>query len=146
MLLIIFPAHELAHLLIARLDGAQVWDWSLLPSIKGSRIIGGYVNVNEFSFSSLGVLIIFKLAGFLFTFIPATIFSVFLYRNNQKFWVYPFAWVMAAPAVSGNDFFDVGRNLGNLVLGRILYFIAYDLTALMLIIFVLLIRKQKQSK
>ncbi len=132
MFILYSPVHEFGHWIVANADNAEILGVELFPHIKGDMIAMGCTVVNEYSFSSLSTLVLFKIAGFLITFIPAVLFFVYLRRRDSKLWDLPFIWIILAPAASGNDYLDIGRVTGKIILGKGLYAIGYFVTFIFL--------------
>lgn len=114
LLLSSVPVHELGHWLFARYFGAGV-----------VMIWFNFVVVDETVFSTLQY-IIFKLGGFLITFVPALIFTIPL--KDTPYCRYPVLWLIASPGLAAHDFYDIGLMISGQFLARSLSFLAYALT------------------
>lgn len=133
MLALYSPVHEIGHVVVAKVDSAEILSVNLFPHFKGFTLVTGSTAVNEFSFSSIEVLILFKMAGFIITFTPAVLLFVYLRRKCSVWWHVPFIWVMAAPGASHQDLIDIGRIWLGYTIGRTLSLAATISTGLMLI-------------
>lgn len=120
--------HEFGHWLIATLDGAKINSVAWFPYIDETGVHSAYVNVNEFTFSSISTLVFFLLMGFLITFTPFCLIFVFLYQKKSVWWSFAFLQLMASFAVASNDFLSIGRVIGNIPLGIGLFLISNIIT------------------
>jgi len=103
-LVLTIPVHEFGHYIVAKVDGAQIYEFNSFIRYNGTHFIGPSIVVNEFTFSSFETLLLCNLAGFFITFIPGLIISVVLYARGSRFWYYSSTWVVSAPLVSLSDF------------------------------------------
>jgi len=122
------PLHEFGHLLIATLDGAQIHSVAWFPYIDETGIHSANINVNEFTFSSILILIFFEFAGLLITFTPFPLLFIYLHHRKSAWWTFVFIQVMASFAVASNDLLNVGRILQNSSLGIGLCIVSFTIT------------------
>ena len=133
--------HEAGHLLVAKYDGAEVISWSLIPKIIDGMIVLGHVTVNEFSFSSIGMLVIFKLAGLIITLVPAILVYFHYSRQPSINWIFPYVWIFASPGMAGYDFSHIARILGFSSLGWLMQIVGYLFSSYFLLLFIHQIRR-----
>ena len=110
--LLSIPVHEYGHYIVTELDGAEVLGVNYFITYNGTHVMGPSITVNEFTFSSPEVLILYYLAGALITFVPALFLTICLYSERLDIWRYPYMWVVSAPLVSLTDIDRIFELLG----------------------------------
>jgi len=111
-LLLSIPVHEYGHYIVAEVDGAEILEVNYFISYNGTHITYPCITVNEFTFSSPEILILYYLAGMLITLVPALLLSIYLYSEKLNIWRYPYMWVVSAPLVSLTDIDRIFELLG----------------------------------
>lgn len=140
-LVLSIPVHEFGHYIVAKIDGAHIYEFNGFVSYNGTHFVGPGVTVNEFTFSSFETLILCYLAGFLITFVPGLLVSIFLYTGGSRYWYYSSTWVVSAPLVSVSDF---DRILELLDLSYIAKWVHIGLGAYMMFMFGFVHRKKEE--
>ncbi len=97
------PIHELGHYAIAKLDNATITDVNFIGEYTSNGFKNPHIIVNEFTFSSLTMLFIYYLAGFLATFIIGAFFTIVLIYRRSPYWVYAYSWIIITPLISLSD-------------------------------------------
>lgn len=117
---ILSPIHERGHYVVAKWDGAYIyqpihWFWIDQYGLHNPQII-----VNEFTFSSLGALILFRVAGLLVSAIPLGVLSFIIHRKRPAWLNTIYLPLLASLIISFDDLLNIGRNLENAFLGLVL--------------------------
>lgn len=128
--LLSFPVHEFGHYIIAVLDGVEIQKANFIGLFNGTHFINPSITVNEFTFSSPLILILYNLGGLLITIIAGLIVSVILRKRDSTNWVYPYSWVVVAPLASLSDIDHIFYLLGlsnearwmHVILGALTFF------------------------
>lgn len=140
-LVLSIPIHELGHYIVAKIDGAQMYDFQGFISFNGTHILGPGITINEFTFSSIWTLLLCYFGGFLITSVPGFIASIILYTRKSNSWYYTSMWVVSAPLTSLGDF---DRVLELLWLSDIIKWMYFGLGAYM-ILALLIVHKKKEA-
>ena len=124
ILLSIIPVHELGHILAANFYGFPI----LQISFSYTRI--HFVRIP----TAIQETLIY-MGGFLVTFVPASILTIYMMKTGSLHWDLPFLWVMASPGVAVHDLYHVGSLLLNETFGFFMAVTALTSTAGMFLFF-----------
>lgn len=124
--------HEYGHLLIARIDGAEVIDFQPWPVITWSGVQNPHTDASPESFSSKNVYILFKSGGFLITFIPSFLLWALLYYKKTKYWGIAFISMFLSFRGARTDFLQIGWQAQGLILATTLWLIIPFITWVLL--------------
>jgi len=128
LIVITMPVHEFGHWIVAMIDGAQIHRVVWFPYFNGTHFINAEITVNEFSFSSIHLLIFCKLAGFLILFIPSILFFTYFFRRSNEWWHVAYILMMGSIITADHDFIDIGRTLNSIHLAIGLYLSSWVVT------------------
>lgn len=118
------PIHEMGHVLMA-----------ISEDIPILGVGFSSVTVNELSFNTLNQIILFRASGFLFTFYPALLLFLYLWRKRSS-WSHPvYLWLIVTPTVSARDFLDIGRLFDTSWINLIPYVLVQLSTTVMLAVY-----------
>jgi hypothetical protein len=136
-LVCLIPLHEFGHWSVATMDGARIDSVAWFPYIDETGLHNPNVVADDSVFSSTLVLVLFRSAGLLITFIPFLLLFVYLYNRKSVWWIFAFIQVMLSPVVADLDMLDIGRILQNPGLGVSLRILSYVVTIVLYVWFVL---------
>ncbi|GAH47336.1 unnamed protein product, partial [marine sediment metagenome] len=103
ILLSSIPVHEYGHYIVAEIDGAEIQRLNYFCEFNGTHFFNPSMTVNEFTFSSPEILILYYFGGFLITFIPGVLITIALCLVESSLWKYSYLWILSAPLVSLAD-------------------------------------------
>ena len=132
-IIIYSPFHELGHLITAHLTGIQIISLDFYK-----------ITVNLATIMNPTQMYLFKASGYFYTFYPALLLFLYLWKRNSKYWIFPYFWMVITPLASGRDFQDMGQML-NITFSNSLNLIPQIASILLLLAFIIEIATNKEN-